>query len=83
MTLVLREVQDSGPLNSTAWVHLYMELFQTVNTTELCDLQLAESADVELQMQRANCKLDVDFRLHRARAPKPLHCSMVNGIPQF
>lgn len=37
MTLVLREAQDSGPLNNTARVHLYMEFFQTVNTTELCD----------------------------------------------
>ena len=54
----------------------YMQIFSIVNTTVLHDLQLVESARVELRIWRANYKLYAAFRLGPCVVQGSLMCKL-------
>ena len=58
----------------TAWVHLYMDIFQKISTKVLHSPRLAESEDAEQWILRANYKAIVRFWLHRGLCACVLSC---------
>ena len=68
---------------------LILGFFSIVNTTVLQDPQLVESLGTkELQVQRADYKLYLDFQLHRGSVPLTpelfkVNCALICSILQY